>query len=184
MAVLRPLVLLFWLALGSYVGVSGWLGCKSLEGATVSSGPSAGTAVLYHGISFQNESELNGFLSEESEARWSPWLYNLPGDLWPLIASLGLGLVGGAARLLKNCAMDKASLDTLPLYSGPLFGAVLGVLLFYLALLVPTVMVIGGNRVRASSLAAFSLFGGVFSEQTFAWLEKQYKDVLSKFGKK
>lgn len=182
-AFLSILVLAIWGLGGLYCGISGWLGCNAVE-KTVTAQPSSGSAVIYHDIPFASEGELREFLSQESDAQFSPWLYATPQSLWPLIASLGFGLLGGTGRILKYRALDKTAFAVLPVFSAPLFGALLGTLLFYLSYLVPTFLVVSENRVRPTSLAAIALFGGFFSEHTFAWIERQYKDILSKFGKK
>jgi hypothetical protein len=56
--------------------------------------------------------------------------------------------VGGAARLLKRISLDSKEVSYKKLFSDPLFGAIIGLTIFFLSLLLTAIFTSGKNPVR------------------------------------
>jgi hypothetical protein len=168
--------------LGLYTGMAGWVATKALQNTSVAK-PAAGSEQHYYefeGLTFADEDSLRDFLQERRSSRWFPWIFEVPQELTPLIASMAFGLVGGAARLLKRVSLDGKRVSSLHIFSEPLFGSVIGLMIFFLSLVLPAVFTSGKNPVRPEALVGFSLFGGAFSEQAYDWLESQVSKLFVK----
>lgn len=180
MKVVTYLITLVWIAIGLYVGLAGWEGSKALQKTSVEK-PAAGASgqsLEFEGLNFKDEESLRQFLRERQSRRWFKWIFSIPQDITPLIASIAFGLLGGAARLLKRLSLDSEDISLTKLFSDPLFGGILGLAIFFLSLLLPALFTSGRNPVRPEAIVAISLFGGIFSEHAYAWIEKQVKRFL------
>lgn len=176
MSFLRAIVIVVWLIVASYVGAAGFFACKVFENTSVSS---VDQYVEYRGLSFENKESLQEFLHDSEGARLFPWIFALPQEFSPLITSVAFGLLGGATALFKKIAIDRSPLSSLPVISMPLFGALVGMMLFFLSFLAPALFVAGRNPARPESLVGLSLFGGLFSEQAYIWMREQGTKLFS-----
>jgi hypothetical protein len=176
--VLTYIVTLLWLILGLYFGIAGWEGSKALQKTAVAKSTSGTNEQSYEfeGLNFKDEASLREFLRERASSRWFPWIFSVPQDITPLIAALAFGFLGGAARLLKILSIDSKDIPLAKLFSDPLFGAIIGLTVFFLSLLLPALFTSGTNPVRPEAIAGISLFGGIFSEDAYAWVKKQVSD--------
>jgi hypothetical protein len=174
--------LIGWLVGGSYLGLAGWVAVKALEETSTVRAQSGSTAheVEYHGHVFRDEESVLDFIHEQRSTRIAPWIFELPGEMIPLLACIGIGVVGGAARLLKVLALDSRPLTSRRLLGDPLFGGVIGVFVVVVAWTLPTMITTAKGPVRAESLAALSLCGGFFSEHAFQWLERAAKKLFAR----
>jgi hypothetical protein len=170
MAVLRALVIISWLLIASYTGVAGYIACKALENTSTTS---ADQSVEYKGINFENKESLQEFLHDNEGSKLFPWIFVLPQELAPLITSVAFGLLGGAGATLKKVTIDHTPIASVPVFTMPIFGAFVGVMLFFLSFLLPAIFVVGRNPARTETLIGLSLFGGGFSEQAFLWISEQ-----------
>lgn len=181
-AFFRSLMIAAWLLVAFYVGVAGWVACKALENTSIRS--NSDQYVEYEGLSFENKESLQEFLHDSEGAKLFPWIFALPQELAPLITSMAFGLLGGAAGLLKKIAIDRSPVSTLPVVTYPVFGALVGVMLFFLSFLVPTVFIAGRNPARTETLVGLSLFGGLFSEAAYIWIDEQVRRLFSSEARK
>jgi hypothetical protein len=167
-------VTLLWILMGLYFGIAGWQGSKALEKTSVEkSAVGSKQSYEFEGLNFADENSLREFLRERSSNRWFPWIFSIPQDTTPLIAAMAFGLLGGAARLLKQLSLDSEEVAVIKLFSDPLFGSIIGLMVFFLSLLLPALLTSGRNPVRPEAIVGFSLFGGVFSEHAYEWIQKQ-----------
>jgi hypothetical protein len=180
MKVVTYIITVVWIMIGLYFGIAGWVGSKALQKTSVEKpAPGAGAqSVEFEGINFKSEESLRQFLRERTSSRWFPWIFSIPQDTTPLIASMAFGLLGGAARLLKRLSLDSEDIPPAKLFADPLFGAILGLAIFFLSLLLPALFTSGRNPVRPEAIVAISLFGGIFSEHAYEWIEKQVKRFI------
>ena len=172
------LIMLVWLGAGLYIGIAGWEGSKLLQKtsekpATATSGQS----VEFEGLNFRDEASLRKFLRQRRTTRWAPWILRVPQDITPLIGAIGFGMLGGAVRLLKRLALDSKPITQNKLFGDPLFGAVLGVAMFFISLF-PTLFT-SKSLIPPAALVVVSFFGGIFSEEAYSWIEKQVKPYFS-----
>src|SRR6185369_2507955 len=168
------LILLAWCAAGSYVGVATYTASKALEAVSVSG---SGTAE-YGGIKFANAGEVLRFMRQETVGRWFPWTTGLPVELIPLIMAAAFGLLGGVVAVLKPVVVDRQSVGQAPYVGRPIFGLALGILLFTLSFLLPALFSTGRNPSRTETTAGLALFGGLFAERTYRWIDAQVDSVL------
>lgn len=75
-------------------------------------------------------------------------------------------------------SLDAEEIPPSKLFGDPLFGGVIGLTVFFLSLLLPALFTSGTNPVRPEAVVGISLFGGLFSEHAFDWVEKQVKRSL------
>jgi hypothetical protein len=179
---IQYVVIAIWLIGGVYLGVAGWIGMKALEETAVVHSPSAptGHGVEYHGLVFRDEQSALDFIQEQRSTRLAPWMFDLPAEILPLVACLGFGVVGGAARLLKILALERVAVSSRALFSDPIFGGVIGFAFVVIAWTLPSIVTTAKGPVRAETLAALALCGGLFSEQAFARLEKAATGIFNK----
>jgi hypothetical protein len=174
----RSLIVTIWLIGALYVAVAGWVAYKTLEGVTVSSGPDQ--YVEYEGLSFQNKENLQEFLHDKQSYSLFPWIFALPQELVPILTSIAFGTLGGVAALLKQILHDRLPVSNLPVFSRPVFGALMGFMLFLLSFLAPALFVTSSRpSARAETLAGLSFFGGAFSDLAFTWVEAQVRKLFS-----
>jgi hypothetical protein len=180
MKVLTYIVTFVWLILGLYFGIAGWQGSKALQKTAVAKSASSTNAQSYEfeGLNFKDEESLREFLKERASSRWFPWIFSVPQDITPLIAALAFGFLGGAARLLKILSIDSKDIPPAKLFSDPFFGAIIGLTMFFLSLLLPALFTSGTNPVRPEAIAGVSLLGGFFSEEAYAWVKKQVNEKV------
>ncbi len=177
MGVVRSLIIIAWMFIALYVGSAGWVACKALENISV--GSDSEHYVEYEGISFENKESLQEFLHDSKGAKLFPWIFAIPQELAPLITSVAFGLLGGVAGLLKKITIDSSPVSSLPVIACPAFGALVGVMLFFLSFLLPAIFIAGRNPGRTETLVGVSLFGGLFSEASYIWIDKQIKKLFS-----
>jgi len=180
---LQYVIVLGRLLASGYLCAAGWVGSKTLQNTSVpGQRESDGEANYYEfeGLTFADEASLKEFLQERTSGSWFPWVFSLPRELAPLLASMAFGLLGGAARLLRKLSIAGAGPTPAELFTAPLFGALIGLLLYFLALLLPAIFTSGKNPGRPETLAGLSLFGGVFSEQAYKWIEDQVVKLFPK----
>src|SRR5258708_4130333 len=128
------LAVVCWMVLGLYVGIGGWFGSKMLQTAAAHAGQN-GPYIEYEGLSFLNEANLREFLRDRPAASWFQftWIFAVPQSVIPLVTALGCGLLGGVLRLLKTVVIDHRAPSGLDVLALPPFGALVGVMLFFLA---------------------------------------------------
>jgi hypothetical protein len=175
-------VIAIWLVTGAYLSASGWVAMKALEETSVVSTTAAGGGhgVEYQGLIFRDEQSVMDFIGEQRSTWMWPWIFDLPHELIPLLACVGFGIVGGAARLLKILVLDRTALSARFLYGDPVFGGTIGVLVVFVAWTLPSMITTAKGPLRPESLGALALFGGLFSEHAFLWLERAAKRLFAK----
>lgn len=180
MKVVTFLLTITWLVVGLYLGVAGWEGSKALEKTSVQKRTDGTTAQSFEfeGLNFKDEESLIRFLKQRESIRFFPWIFSMPQSITPLIAAIAFGIVGGSARLLKRLSIDGDQLTLPTVFADPLFGGIVGLTIFFMSLLLPLLFTSGRTPVRPETLVAVSLFGGIFSEQAFAWIQKQIKKFV------
>lgn len=164
------------------LGVSGWVAMRMLQQTVVPGDAFAHgqTEYVFRGLSFQNQEGVREFLQELRSTRMCPWSFELPDDVIPLVACIGCGIVGGAARLLKVLTQSATSLTARSVFGDPVYGAVIGVTIVFLAWALPSLLTTGKGPVRPESLVAFALCGGMFSKQASAWLEQASQRIFQR----
>ena len=171
MRVINVVVILVWILIGVYFGVGGWLGTKVLQSTTISEDKN----YEYDGLSFAGQDQLNEFLLQKTWGVWFPWLFAV-NSLAPLIAAIAFGLIGASARQCRE--MNRGVVSTTVVLMQPPFGAMMGALIYFMALIVPTAFMDGSTPLRTETLIGTALFGGMFSERSYLWIEAQIAKVF------
>lgn len=174
MKIIVAFVTIFWLVLGGYFGAAGWLGSKVLQSTAISEN----TYYEFDGLSFAGPDALGEFLRQKTWGPWFPWLFGVV-EVAPLVAAVAFGLVGGSARTLADLSFGTYTGHLSSAFTRPLFGAVMGALLYFLSLVVPAAFIAGSNPLRPETLAGFALFGGMFSEHAYHWIEAKVRHLFS-----
>lgn len=161
-----------------YVAVAGLVAYKTLESVTVTSG--SDQYVEYEGLSFENKESLQEFLHDKQSYSLFPWIFALPQELVPIITSIAFGMLGGVVVLLKHVLHDHLRISALPVLIRPVFGGLIGLMLFLLSFLAPALFVTSSrSSARTETLAGLSFVGGAFSEIAYIWMEAQVRKLFS-----
>jgi hypothetical protein len=175
---LRGLLVAVWFIAGFYFGVAGLTTASRLESTVRESADSAGSSYFeYDGLTFRDRESLNAFLRDRQFSQFVSWTFELPVEVLSLMTSLAWGILGGATRLIKNL-IDRVAIQDLPVFLGPLFGGLLGLMVWLMAELAPVLFFTGDTTARPLTLVALSFFGGLFSEDTFEWVRKRARKIF------
>lgn len=132
------------------------------------------TEVLYMGISFANEIVARQFAEENKINRYFRWVYQVPPGLPILLTALAFGFLGGIANIAHKLAGSEPVPGLMMVFK-PLFGGVVGLMVFGLCTALPKLMVESADGVRPVTMIFLCLFGGTFSNHVFAWVEEKTK---------
>jgi len=156
------------------------MGSKALEStsADIRSPAKAVPYLEYEGLTFAAEGDLLAFLGERGSARLFPWLFLLPQIVTPLIAAMSFGLLGGCIQVLKQLVKDKKLPGDLCFVSCPVFGALTGLIVYFLALFLPLTFMSGGRPTRPEAIIAVSGLAGIFYDHVYNWMEVQIKKIF------
>src|SRR5262249_25588821 len=135
MKIAKFVLVLPLLLLGAYLATSGWIASTALEKTTEPGKATNPKGYDYKGINFRDEESLNQFLREQAWSRWCPWIFDLPREILPLVASAAFGFFGGTIRALYLVSRPRQDPSFTALLTAPPFGAAIGCLLFMLSLL-------------------------------------------------
>lgn len=164
--------------LSGYLATATFMHSKALEDVSISSDNDG--SYDYKGVNFRDTKELQRFIKQEKLEDFFPWISSMPIELVPMILSVSTAAFGGVAAVLSTIVRLKKAPWATPYVGQPLFGAAVGLMLFLLSFLIPSVLTTGDSPPRAESIAAISFFGGLFSNQTFQWIENQVGSFLAK----
>lgn len=178
---MKYLITLIILGAGLYVSIAGYQGAKTLQGDSIKE-TTTGKKFEYHGIVFDGERNLIDFIHEQQSDRWFGWIFSLPTTVVLLVGAMAAGVFGGAARIMMRLPKDSKAVRYSEVFGDPVVGLCMGFLLFFFSLAVPAVFSKGSNPVRPETVLVFSLFGGLFSELAYNWLEVQVSRLLFYVG--
>jgi hypothetical protein len=176
---LAALVLAAWTAIALYGGVATFMANKALE--DVSSSVADQGAIVYKTsagvpLSFRDATELRRFLSQERVGRWFPWVVDVPFSLVPAALACAFALLGSLIAILSTLVSKTRRLHETPFFSRPLFGMGIGLMLFFLSLILPAVLTTGWDAARTETVAALALFGGILAEHTYKWILEKARE--------
>jgi hypothetical protein len=144
------------------------------EEAAQGDAKSRSSEVIYQGISFDNEIDARQAAEGERINRCFRWVYQVPVGLPILLTSLAFGFLGGIANIAHKLAGSEAVSGLMMVFK-PLFGGVIGLMVFGLCTALPKLMVESADGVRPVTMIFLCLFGGTFSNHVFAWVEEKTK---------
>jgi hypothetical protein len=103
-------------------------------------------------------------------------MYQFCGDTFSYIITLiSFGVLGTVVKILISITFGKKGLEENNLYTLPLLGGLLGLLVLVLSELLPEFKYKSGNDKLFYS-AAF--LGGLYTKEFFTWLEKKFTKML------
>jgi hypothetical protein len=175
---MKYLLTLIILLASLYISVAGYEGAKTLQGDSIKE-TTTGKKFEYNGIIFDGERNLIDFIHESQSDRWFGWIFSLPTTVVLLVGAMAAGVFGGAARIMMRLPKDSKAVRYSEVFGDPVVGLCMGFLLFFFSLAVPAVFSKGSNPVRPETVLVFSMFGGLFSEKAYKWLEGQVTRLFS-----
>lgn len=170
------LLLFLYFGAGSYLGAN--LNCNVL--ANESPGWLDSSHVIYKGVDFKNAGELKEFLFGVSAVKYFPWVFYLPLDASVIVLAFCSGAFGGIIKIFKNLAIDKHSMLEIPVAYLPIFAGFLGLIVYLVSYILPTALTVTKNTPRPIAIMSFSIFAGLFCENTVKWLERQFEKIFQK----
>jgi hypothetical protein len=78
---------------------------------------------------------------------------------------------------LRTLAHTKRTLETRHLFSDPVLGRFIGLMVLSVSWMLPSLVTTGNGPIRPVSLAALSGLGGYFSEDARVWLENAFPKI-------
>lgn len=180
MSLAGALILLALSVGAAYVGVGTYLAVKAIE--TIDVTISSSGAAEYEKIPFRDAGEVMRFRRQEKLGQSFPWAASMPVELLQFAMATAFGLLGGVAAVLKRIVMDKRPIGTTPFIGRPLFGMVVGLMLFALSYVIPSILTTGRSPLRAEAVLGFALLGGLFAEDTYLFVQKKTNQFFKKKG--
>jgi hypothetical protein len=168
-----------------YVGISGWV-VADLEARLerqVRENKGRNEAVIFQGVKFADAASARQAAEEDKINHYFRWVYQVPEGLPILLTSLAFGVVGGIGTIVHKLA-GGGDVTAPMLVFKPLFGGLIGLMVFGMATVAPKVVVESAEGVRPVALIFLCLFGGTFSNHVFQWVEEKTKMLFPLGGKK
>jgi len=177
---MKIIAIIIWLLFGLYFGLGGLLKAELEEGINLLKLPLEDTkeSVVYEGITFSSREALEMHLKIEKIILFFPWVYYLPSIVVIVFTSGAFGALGGVTRIVKQLAIAKISISDIAVVSIPLFGFLIGILLLGIASVIPAALTASKVDIQPTTLLFICLFGGVYSEHVYKWLESQIKHIF------
>lgn len=167
--------LLLLLCIGLYIGIAGWVGAtlqqETVEVKTSVKNDTSSQSYEHGGVTFKTKEDLEKLLRQENASGWFPWLLNFPIPLL-LLGTIGFGIIGGVGGIVKKFVYDKKDSNIIPIVAEPVFAGFIGAMLYFLSFIIPAIFTTGENPMRPEPLIGIAFLAGVFSKQTYEWLEK------------
>jgi hypothetical protein len=174
---LKGLVVLSWLLLSLYFGVSGYLTVDLLnlidKAKQVKSEP-----IIVDETEYENRYAFLYAYNYENTIAIFPYLKKLPDSLALIITAMAFGALGGVTRILKQMAFENISIDSIKFISIPLVGMLSGIFILGVTYVIPTILVSGDQKIRPETLVFLSLFSGLFSKRFYDWLSTNFNSIF------
>jgi hypothetical protein len=160
----------------SYVAICTWV-VANLDAAIAlnekQTNQSGAGEVVYQGIAFSNIYEAREAVEQDNVASCFSWAYKLPASLPLILAALSFGILGGVGNVMYKAIGSRKQSDV-AIALTPLFGAILGLMVFGVTYLLPAVLTVDNNMTtRPISVVFLALYAGVFSNHVYNWIEEQ-----------
>jgi hypothetical protein len=170
--------IVFMGAFALYVGISGWVLADFEARMERQVRENKGdTSVIFEGVSFANAASARQAAEEDKISRYFRWVFMVPPGLPLFLTSLAFGVVGGIANIAHKLA-GSLFVPTKMLVFKPLFGGVVGLMIFGLATAAPKLVVESADGVRPIAVMFLCLLGGTFSNHVYAWVEEKTKALF------
>jgi hypothetical protein len=180
----KSIILIVWLALGLYYGISGYLAIdvnSNLKAVNELRGDT--TSVVIEDTKYKSPRQYSLIKDKEQIANTFPYLQGIPDNLCVVLAALSFGVLGSITLLFKELAFDtNVSIANSRIFSIPLLGMLSGLFILGLTYLIPTIFVSGDNAVRPEVLVFLSLFAGLFCGQFYEWLNGSFIRIFPTSG--
>lgn len=187
------LALPMWLVLALYFGILGWAAmdidavvARSADEAAANGGtPSeyqlAGTPMTFRSLQDLSDYTRESTLQNFGTTVGSPGAFYLgmPRSAAILLATFAFGVLGGTTRQVRDLALLSRPFQTVRPFSFPLFGGLMGMVLFIITFIAPSiVMSSDGSPPRATAVLALSLLGGLFADKVMLLVEELVQRVI------
>lgn len=183
-----------WLVLSLYFGILGWaamdIDAVVARSAEASGSAQAGTPSEYQlagtPMTFRSLQDLSDYTRETTLQDFgttvgSPGAFYLgmPRSAAILLATFAFGVLGGTTRQVRDLALLDRPFQTVRPFSFPLFGGLMGMVLFIITFIAPSiVMSADGSPPRATAVLALSLIGGLFADKVILLVEELVQRVI------
>ena len=176
---LNSVIILLMGSLALYVGISGWVVAdfEARMERQVRAQKAGETTVVYEGVTFADVASAREVAEQDKITRYFRWVFMVPPGLPILLTSLAFGVLGGIANVVHKLA-GSLPVPSKQLVFKPLFGGIIGLMVFGIASTAPKLIVETAEGVRPLSLMFLCLFAGTFSNHVFAWVEEKTKSVF------
>lgn len=176
---LRYAVFAGWLLSAAYFTAAGYYGnsVNQATGAAQLSASPTSPYVVYDGLTFASIEEVQAYVAETTGAKWFPFLFELPSILIPLMTTMGIGALGTCITLTARLVIRRERLEAMPYVIGPLFGALIGTAICFVAIVSPTWLPVDLSP-GFTTLLFISFLAGLVYEQSSRWLAAKAKGLF------
>jgi hypothetical protein len=124
---------------------------------------------------FRNIEQLDASNDYEKMTAFYP-MYKYAGETFSYILTLmAFGILGTLIKILIAISFGKSALEKQNVYTLPMLGALLGILILIISDLLPEFKYKSGND---KLFYCMSLLAGLFTKQFFTWLENKFKTIF------
>jgi len=178
------IVLMLWVLIGLYFGVSGVARLKMEEDLeTLKMRQDTLTKkqidIEVNEISFTDEYSYEYYTTIGPYVSLFPWFFNVPSIIGIFLTAMSFGLIGSIGRLVLQITKDKLTLDKAKIWSEPVLGIFIGIAVLGLSYVVPNLLVADAGTIRPVTLMFLTFFCGLYSQEFFEILS----NFFSKFFK-
>lgn len=106
------------------------------------------------------------------------WVFLLPTIALAFVAAGAFGGIGGVIRVFADLITQNESIrkhSTERVFTLPIFGSFMGLLLYAFAQIFPNTISSNGNPISGVTLLFLCLFGGLFSINLYGWFSKRIR---------
>ncbi|MDI3320421.1 hypothetical protein [Pinibacter soli] len=173
-------VIVGWLAIALYFGSGGITRMENnnLIKKTIDEKDTA--KVEYNGILFKNRVSMQSILEGEKTQKLFPWAEDVPSYLSYIITACSFGMIGALIAIILQIASKKARIEDTPYWSLPVLGALTGLVVLGLSLLIPNLFFSGELDVKPGALMFICLFSGIYSDKFYENLYLIFSGLLNK----
>lgn len=176
-------MIIFWMVAGIYFGVGGITlinASNDMEKTLKTTDTSKGGSVIYDKIPFKNIQEVKNYISSKKNDNIKKWMFyvDVPDFLSMIITGCSFGMLGTIISILYSLAFGGAKLDELKIFSQPLLGMMIGLMVMAISYLIPSLLktdTATDNNINPLSLMFFCLFAGIYSKDFYERVASVFK---------
>jgi len=172
--------LIFWGITSLYLGIGGCLKTENYNFVSGQYNFNDTTKVIdiSNDLPYSNYAELKLANEDNKSAKIFPFLSIIPGYMGLILTACFFGMLGGIISILKDIALENIKPEDTKYFSIPLLSFFTGLVILGINYIIPTILVIGENKIRPITLLFLSLFAGIYTRQFYQFISSIIKTKI------